>query len=124
MNSGCYTFNLIDTYGDGGGVVTLTSGSTTIYNSNGVYGSGDSWNFRTDASLSTEDESISAIQKYPNLAKDKFNILHGLGVAYNISDTIERIVYNGVISNINQVVDISNLKQGAYFVKITKDKKC
>jgi len=46
MESDCYIFNMIDSYGDGGGPVTLKDADETIiYQTNGAYSSGESTPF-------------------------------------------------------------------------------
>lgn len=54
----CYIFNLMDAYGDGGGPVYLTdSEGTTIFSTNGSYGSGVTFNFASiDATVSPSVE--------------------------------------------------------------------
>ncbi len=48
LPQGCYVFNLIDSYGDGGGAVTLKDDTNLIiYNTNGTYGAGASTDFHT-----------------------------------------------------------------------------
>ena len=48
LPAGCNVFNIIDSYGDGGGAITLTdSEGTQLYYTNGVYGSGESQYFTT-----------------------------------------------------------------------------
>jgi len=60
----------------------------------------------------------TAIQLYPNPTSNQF-VLEGLsGVAQLvISDVTGRIVHTGSVSN-NVAVDVSNFRQGVYFVKV------
>lgn len=67
----CYTFNLIDTYGDGGGSVILQDGaSNIIYSTGGNYGTGYSQAFSTFAtapnvSISPENGATDILAESP-----------------------------------------------------------
>jgi hypothetical protein len=120
---GCYTFNLIDSYGDGGGAVSLTSGSTIIYSTTGSYGSGVSRNFEISNTAGNNDNILSSVKFYPNPVEDVINIinLEVSNINYNISDNQGRIVAQGIINYNNDSINISNLEQGTYFIKINNE---
>jgi len=121
----CYTFTLIDSYGDGGGPVTLEdSEGTVIYSTTGNYGSGEFKNFGYQQFiLGTTSNELQGVVMYPNPA-NTFVMIAG---AENANVTIFNIVGQKVgqsngISN-NESLEISQLQAGTYFVRIDKDGK-
>jgi hypothetical protein len=118
----CYTFNLIDTYGDGGGQVTLTdSDGTEVFYTNGVYGSGASKNFSTDGFtiLGLGDNALEAVGIYPNPATSVLNIDHAENASIEVYNMLGQTLYRKTNISLNEQVNVSNLTEGTYFVKIT-----
>jgi Secretion system C-terminal sorting domain len=122
LDAGCHTFNLIDTFGDGGGATTLTdSNGVEIFSTNGNYGSGVSQNFGSDGDqvLGTEDATIQQIVMYPNPATDIVNIRNAENASIQVFDILGKELIQ--LSNISadQTIDVSNLQTGTYLVRIT-----
>ena len=119
----CYTFNLIDTYGDGGGAVTLTdSDGTEVFYTNGVYGSGASKNFSTDGFiivLGLGDNALEAVSIYPNPTTSILNIQNAENASIEVYNILGQTLYSKTNISLNEQVNVSNLTQGTYFVKIT-----
>jgi len=120
----CYTFNLIDTYGDGGGAVTLTdSDGTQIFHTNGAYGSGESKNFSTDGYvvvvLGINSEEFENLVIYPNPASTVLNIINGENSTMEVYNMLGQILYSKSNISINEQVQVSQFTNGTYFVKIT-----
>ncbi len=118
----CYTFNLIDTYGDGGGAVTLTdSDGIEVFYTNGAYGSGESKNFSTDGFivLGLGDSALEAVSIYPNPATSVLNIQNVENSTIEVYNILGQTIYSKTNISLNEQVNVSHLTKGTYFVKIT-----
>lgn len=119
----CYTFNLMDTYGDGGGPVSLVdSNDNIIYTTTGTYATGESVNF-SNGLLAVEDVNANSFSIYPNPSDGMVNI-----VTKNSNNTIEVYDLNGkkVYQNTNSQktvnLNLSSLNAGVYLVKVSDGK--
>ncbi len=120
--SDCYTFNLLDSYGDGGGAVSLIdSNSTTVYSTNGAYGSGESRNFATLGFLNVKANELSGLTIYPNPTNGILNVYSPTVVDISISDVTGKIVFNQKNLSNDNVLDLSHLNSGIYFAKIKSE---
>lgn len=122
LEADCYTFNLLDSYGDGGGPVNIVDeNGTVIFSTGGNYGSGVSKNFSTDGALSTQDQQIASIAMYPNPSNGSLTISTQMPLDIAIYDVSGKRVFiqNGVTSE--TTMDVSALKSGVYFVKMKGD---
>lgn len=119
LTDDCFTFTLIDTYGDGGGPVSLIdSDGTIIYSTNGNYGGGESVNFRSDGVLSVENNTIDMVTLYPNPSTGIINVQTKNTLDITIFDITGKQVFNASdISNKNQI-DLNGLSAGLYLVKM------
>ncbi|MEZ4880749.1 MAG: T9SS type A sorting domain-containing protein [Flavobacteriaceae bacterium] len=122
LNADCYSFSIIDTYGDGGGSVTLTdSDGTQIYFTNGNYGSGETSQFSSNGLLGVNQNQLDNISLYPNPASSTINVKN----AENANIQIFDILGKSILSQDNIVMDaqinVSQLQAGTYFMKISKD---
>lgn len=120
LTDDCYTFNLIDTYGDGGGPVSLTdTNGLVIYSTSGNYGSGESENFSvTGNPLGINENNDIVVMIYPNPSEGIVNIQTKNNLDIAIFDITGKLVFNAHdISNGNQL-DLSTLKTGLYLVKL------
>lgn len=120
LTDDCYTFNLIDTYGDGGGPVSLTdTNGLVIYSTSGNYGSGESENFSvTGNPLGINENNEMVVMMYPNPSEGIVNIQTKNNLDISIFDITGKLVFNAHdISNGNQL-DLSALKTGLYMVKL------
>ena len=119
----CYTFNLIDTYGDGGGAVTLTdSNGLEVYYTNGVYGGGESKNFSTDGFvvvLGLDANYLDSTSIYPNPATTVLNIENAEASSIEVFNMLGQTLYSKENISLNEQVNVSHLLTGTYFVKIT-----
>ena len=119
----CYTFNLIDTYGDGGGAVTLTdSNGLEVYYTNGVYGGGESKNFSTDGFvvvLGLDANYLDATSIYPNPTTTVLNIKNAEASSIEVFNMLGQTLYSKANISLNEQVSVSHLMTGTYFVKIT-----
>jgi Secretion system C-terminal sorting domain/Outer membrane protein Omp28 len=118
-NDDCYSFNLIDSYGDGGGATTLSdSNGTEIFYTNGVYGSGASQNLRSLASLKSDSFTQAKVRIYPNPSNGIFTISTTANAKLEVIDLTGKSVFKtDKISNSSEI-DLSNLQKGIYLAKI------
>ena len=116
----CFTFNLIDTFGDGGGPVSLVdSDGLIIYSTSGNYGSGESENFSVSNSpLSLNENDDMAVLIYPNPTSGILNVQTKNNLDITIFDLTGKQVFNTTnVSNGNQI-DLSALHTGLYLVNM------
>ena len=118
----CYTFNLLDSYGDGGAPISLTdSNSVVIYSTSGAYGSGDFRSFATGAFLNVDSHELGGFTMYPNPTDGILNIISPTKIEISISDISGKIIYknNNIINE--TTIDLTFLQSGVYFAKIKSD---
>ncbi|MEX0996149.1 MAG: T9SS type A sorting domain-containing protein [Flavobacteriaceae bacterium] len=120
LPNNCFTFNLIDTFGDGGGPVSLVdTEGLTIYSTSGNYGSGDSKNFSVaNSPLSLYENDTMAVLIYPNPTSGILNVQTKNNLDITIFDLTGKQVFNtSDVSSGNQI-DLSALNTGLYLVKM------
>ncbi|MCW9037338.1 T9SS type A sorting domain-containing protein [Altibacter sp.] len=119
----CYTFNLIDSYGDGGGAVSLVDAEgTTVYSTNGNYGSGESKNFSTNGALGIEDlDSLYKFVVYPNPAQDQLFIVNAENATIELYDMLGKLILTQSNISSTETLSVSRLQNGTYFLKVTSD---
>ncbi len=118
----CYLFELVDTYGDGGGAVTLSdSNGLVIYNTNGNYGTGETQKFSTDEVLGVINNTLQNLSLYPNPANNTVTIKNAENALVTIYTILGQTVFtkNNISSEEN--ISVSALENGTYFVKIQKE---
>ncbi len=115
----CITFNLMDSFGDGGGSVTLTdSDGTVLFFTNGNYGSGVAHQFRSNGVLGVNGSELQNIVIYPNPATSILNIKNAEGASVTIYDVLgKQMATQNILSNEGNI-DVSRLQTGTYFIKI------
>lgn len=122
LEAECYTFNLNDSYGDGGGPVNIVDeNGTVIFSTGGNYGAGVSQNFSTDGELSTDDHQSFAIAMYPNPSNGLLNISTQMTLDVEIYDVTGKRVFIQNDVTAETTMDVSALKSGVYFVKMKGD---
>jgi len=124
----CYKFEINDSYGDGiccasgNGNYELRSDDNTLLGSGGNFSSGTTNSFFNGV-LSVNEFSNEEINLYPNptstsftvkskILPDNFEIFNSLG---------QTIKTSKVNSNQDLKINIENLKEGIYFIKLTRD---
>ncbi len=120
LQNDCFTFNLIDTFGDGGGPVSLVdSDGLIIYSTSGNYGSGESENFSVaNSPLSLNENDEMAVLIYPNPTSGILTVQTKNTLNITIFDLTGKQVFNTTdVSNGNQI-DLSALQTGLYLVKL------
>ncbi len=121
-NNECFTFNLIDDYGDGGCTVNLKdSNNTTIYSTTGEYGSGESKQFATGSILSSNLETQNEFFLYPNPSNGLLKIKTPELVEVIISDFTGKSVFKASNIENEDIINLTHLTSGVYFVKISSE---
>ncbi|MDP6909866.1 MAG: T9SS type A sorting domain-containing protein, partial [Flavobacteriales bacterium] len=98
LSSGCHTFVINDSYGDGiccswgNGSFTIESGGTTLY-TGGEFGSSDDRTFDVGGTNSIDDlELVSGVNVYPNPFKNEalvsFNLVEKTNVSLNVYNVL------------------------------------
>ncbi len=136
IDTGCYTFNMKDSYGDGmccsygNGSYSLTDDATgTVLASGGSFTNTDTTNFCVGGAAiygiinPTNTELQAEVVMYPNPTKAILNVsLRDTRMkTYQILNTIGQTVLEGNIAD--KSIDVSSLKNGVYLIKFTSDKK-
>lgn len=118
----CYTFNLLDSYGDGGGPVSLIdSNNVVVYSTSGGYGSGASRAFATGGFLDTTSIEMEGFVMYPNPTDGILNIYSPSKIDITISDVTGKTVFtrNSIIND--ATINLESLQSGVYFAKIKSE---
>ena len=122
LDSDCYTFNLIDDFGNGGSTVSLKDANNNIlFSASGNYGRGISKSFSVSSTLNLYNSNLKELNIYPNPTKNQFTIANAEGFNVSLYSILgKEILTKQSISN-NEVVNTNNLSAGTYFVKIHSD---
>lgn len=107
---------------------TASSGNLKVKAHNACGYSATSPNFPISITIGVEETDVTSINIYPNPNRGKFNIDLG-GIKHNVILTVYdaqgKVFYNELIGNTtpdySKVMDLSGVKAGLYFVKISSD---
>ena len=129
----CFTFEILDSYGDGiccsygNGSYTVKSGTTTLF-TGGTFADSDSKVFKYSAVSVEENESGNNVSVYPNPFNDNTNLVLNLEANAEVSFDVFNALGQKVMSQnkgslgagshtIN--LDFSAMENGFYFVTVT-----
>ena len=118
--SSCYTFTILDSYGDGMnsgfgvGSFTITDDNGTVIANGGTFTTEEVVRFQTNGSSTNINETISNLSVYPNPASDKLTI-SGIYKSVDILDIYGKVVLS---SNAKQTINVSSLASGIYMLNI------
>ena len=127
----CYQFSIFDTqgdgiccaYGNGGYSITTSNGEVVVQG--GDFDDVESTLFRTQTSLSVEDNTLLGFSIYPNPTRAELNIQNAnneLPDSYSILNTLGQEVKKAKInSSADLNLNVSNLRTGLYFIQIEKN---
>jgi Zn-dependent metalloprotease/chitodextrinase len=137
IDTGCYTFNMRDSYGDGiccsygNGSFSLTEdASGTVLASGGSFTSVSTTNFCVGGAsiygvvnLDDTDELIKEVIIYPNPTNNflKVSLRDKKMKTFSIINLMGQTVLKDKISD--KIINVSNLKNGVYLIKFNSDKK-
>ena len=118
----CYSFTIIDTYGDGGGAVTLSDqNGVELYYTNGSYGGGETSFFSSDGVLGVGESTLSSVSLYPNPATDILNLRNAENADIAVYDVLGKLIMSQTNISMDQEINVAKLTVGTYFMKISKD---
>ncbi|WP_310992527.1 T9SS type A sorting domain-containing protein [Aequorivita marina] len=124
LSEDCYSFQIIDTYGDGGASVTLTDNEgNELYVTDGNYGSGEISDFSSNGVLGVNQTQMDAISLYPNPATSTINLKNAENANVQVFDVLGKMLFSVNNISTNEQVDVAKLHSGTYFMKITKNNK-
>ena len=128
----CYTFTIIDSYGDGiccaygsGSYMLEDENNNVIASGNGDFGSSEASTFNLTSSLSVEDNDFDAFAIFPNPNNGSFTIklnsYSNKDITVAVYDIRGRTLFNNAYRNkftFEQTINISTAQSGMYLVKI------
>ena len=134
-SAGCYEFTINDAYGDGinsgygAGLYNLkTSTGSTVFSSNGVYGSSQEKPYEiTSLSVGVEEIAINNLNIYPNPASVNTTIefdADNAGTSMIVTNSLGEIIANNfnVANGFNRIsIDCSEYANGLYFVTLSNN---
>lgn len=122
LTADCYSFSIIDTYGDGGGAVTVTdSRGVQIYHTNGAYGAGETTAFSSDGVLGITQNQLDNISLYPNPASSTINVKNAENANIQVYDVLGKLILSQENITMDAHINVSAMQVGTYFMKISKD---
>ncbi|OAD92029.1 hypothetical protein A7A78_09780 [Aequorivita soesokkakensis] len=122
LPANCYAFSIIDTFGDGGGSVTLTDAEgTVVFYTNGQYGSGKTEQFSSNGVLGVSQSELDAISLYPNPASTVLNLKNAENATIQVYDVLGKMIFSQENISMDEQINVANLQTGTYFMKISKD---
>lgn len=135
--NGCYTFTILDSFGDGmagsssGGVSNNDAGSWTIKANNGTvtiasgggdYGDSESYTFSNNALSSETFDFLENITIYPNPTNSILNISIpselNFSVNYEIYNNLGQVIKSSNSSSSDLQINTSEFSNGIYFIKL------
>lgn len=124
----CYTFKIYDSYGDGmsyGGVtgsVTITyNGNTLVTFLGSTFTTSKTVDFCVPQASGIDNNNIGAdIRIFPNPSSGMFYITNAENSVIELTDILGKVVLKGNISANNEQVNLSNLPDGSYILRISK----
>jgi len=123
----CYTFEIIDSIGDGiccdygDGSYTLTTDDNTEIFVGGSFGNNETTEIAIGSTASVNDILSNNITIYPNPTKNSLNVnLNSISgeFKYILVNTLGQSIQQGNLINTNNILNISNIDKGMYFLKI------
>lgn len=127
----CYIFTITDTEEDGiccdygNGSYTITTPTGEIIATGGEFGAGESKSFRIGSSSIVDAENLNSVYLYPNPTSNILNVVIENKLetpeAYAIINTLGQIIKSKKIESTDDLqINVSNLSQGIYFLKLSK----
>lgn len=124
----CYTFTMLDSYGDGisgdygaGSYQIFADGALISGIEGGAFGGSDIRKFGVVTNLSNSQFESNKISVYPNPTKGFITINTENNVNVSISDITGKVVFTKNNVSKNESINLVGLQNGVYFAKITAD---
>ncbi len=117
----CYSFQIRDTYGDGGASVTLTDHhGQVIYQTDGNYGNGETIAFESNGVLAVNDNQLADVSIYPNPASAAIFVKNAENADIQVFDVLGKLILSQNNIPMDAQLNVSQLQAGTYFMKIKK----
>lgn len=116
----CYSFNIMDSYGDGGGAIYLRDTNDDIlYYTNGGYGNGESQAYKTPgAGASVEEEALYEVNIFPNPVSDIIHIENAQDLVLDMYDVLGRKILHLDSVSKSENINVTSLNSGTYFIQL------
>jgi hypothetical protein len=122
LDADCYSFKLIDSYGDGGAIATLTDNQgNVVFNEGPDFGNQISRQFTSNGQLGVEDQELQGISIYPNPASTVLNVKNAENANIQVYNILGQEVMAKTGIAMDEQLNVSNFQAGTYFIKIAKD---
>ncbi|MFV8347662.1 T9SS type A sorting domain-containing protein [Flavobacterium sp. ZB4P13] len=129
----CYTFTILDTQDDGiccdygNGSYTLKTPTGEIIASGGTFGGTESKDFSINLLSTHEVKNLNSVYLYPNPTSNILNIVvenkSETPDTYSVINSSGQIIKSKKIKSEDDLhINVSNLTQGIYFLKLSKNK--
>ena len=123
----CYSFEIIDSYGDGiccfsgDGSYELRTSDNTVIASGGQIGFGET-TYMSNETLGLNDFNSASISIYPNPVND--NVIHvksSINQLHDATYSVKNLLGQDIISGslTNDQINVSNMAPGTYFLTLT-----
>jgi hypothetical protein len=128
----CYTFSIFDSQDDGicckygAGSYVLNTPTGEVIASGNAFGAGDTTKFSINSLATNDVKNLNSVYLYPNPTSNLLNIVveNKLDApeAYTIINSLGQIIKSKKIESAEDLsVNVSNLSQGIYFLKLSKN---
>ncbi len=128
----CYIFTITDSEDDGiccdygNGSYTITTPTGEIIATGGEFGAGESKSFRIGSLSTANAENLNSVYLYPNPTSNTLNVVVENKLetpeTYTIINILGQIIKSKKIESEEDLqINVSNLSQGIYFLKLTKN---
>jgi len=129
-DTGCYTFLILDAYGDGingtygnGSYKMETATGDVVFQGSGVFGQRDRKPFTTTVPAGINDNYFAGVKIYPNPSTGNFIFENVSGMNLEIFDMMGARIYEKHDLVSSQSVNLDKFSSGVYFVKLQKETK-
>ena len=124
----CYTFTILDSYGDGifgaygfGSYTILSNGVAISGVEGGEFGSTDARSFGVANPLNTSEFNRNSISIFPNPSNGIITINTENTLNLTISDITGKVVFSKNNVTNNETINLSNLQTGVYLAKMVTE---
>jgi hypothetical protein len=124
----CYTFTILDSYGDGivggygiGSYSILSNGVVISGVEGGEFGSTDARSFGVANPLNTIEFTRNSISIFPNPSNGIITIATENSLNLTVSDITGKVVFSKNNVTNNETINLSNLQTGVYLAKMVTD---
>lgn len=122
IDADCYTFELLDTGGNGGNIVTLKdSDDVEIFHTDGAYATQINSKFHSDGVLGVSNVDLQNISIYPNPASTVLNISNAENSNVEVYNILGQLLLSKTNIALKETLNVASFETGTYLIKITKD---